>query len=60
MRLKKKKASELGRPPQAAPLVSVQFRFEHRDSQGHLITTNKNLKNKVSLKDWLKRLFHIA
>jgi len=46
--------------PLNATIVAVQFRFEHRDSQGRLITCSKNLKNRTSLKEWLKRLFRFA
>jgi len=46
--------------PQTNTLVSVQFRFEHRDSQRRLIATNKNLKKKASIKEWLTRLLHFA
>lgn len=43
-------------PPQNAPLISEQFTFEHRDSKGRLIATNKNLKALERIKMYFRRV----
>lgn len=52
--------------PVAAPpsgegiIVSDVFTFEHRNSKGKLIATNKDLKPKNNIRERLKRLLNLA
>lgn len=57
---RKRKPAAAPPPPGEGIVVSVIFTFEHRDSKGRLITTNKDLKPKNNIKDRLKRLLKFA
>jgi hypothetical protein len=47
-------------PDSEGIIISDVFTFEHRSPTGELLTTNKALKPKNHIKEWLKRLLRIA
>ena len=67
MRVKRKKQQESSPPEQESSIpgtesviVSDVFAFEHRNSQGKLLTRNKDLKTKTNIRGWLKRKLKLA